>query len=60
MLTLVTAQAGTRHVVTSANTDAGPFSSRLYVNRGNTATLTAATHKTLKGATKWARKAVDQ
>lgn len=60
MLTQVTAQQGTRIVITSANTEAGPFDSRLYVNRGATATLVAATHKTLKGATAWARKAVAQ
>lgn len=46
---------GSRQVVTCEN-NPGSFSSRLYVNRGETATLTAAKHKTLAGARKWAAK----
>ena len=60
MFTQVTAQQGSRQVVTSANHPEGPFESRLYVNRGCTATLVSAKHKSLTGATKWARKAVSQ
>jgi hypothetical protein len=50
---------GSREVIISANTDAGPFSSRLYVNNGETATLVAAKAKTLKGARKQAEKMLD-
>ena len=60
MFSQVTAQQGSRHVVTSANTDQGPFESRLYVNRGNTATQVSAKHKSLNGAAKWAQKVVSQ
>jgi hypothetical protein len=46
-----------RRVVHShANTEAGPWESRLYVNGGETATLVCAEHKTEKGAEKWAHK----
>jgi hypothetical protein len=55
-----TISQGTRKVHITANSAAGPFSSRLYVNRGEIATLTAAKHKGLQGALRWARKAVDQ
>lgn len=47
---------GSREVVISANTGAGPFSSRLYVNHGETATLETAKAKTLKGAEKQAER----
>jgi hypothetical protein len=47
-------QNGSRVVVVIV-TDAG-FSSRLYVNNGETATLLSAKHKTLAGAQKWAAK----
>lgn len=33
-----------------------PFSSRLYVNHGETATLITAKHKTMAGVQKWAAK----
>lgn len=56
----ITAQVGTRQVITTSNDAAGPFWSRLYVNSGETATLLSATHKSLKGAAKWAQKAVSQ
>lgn len=51
-----TIQKGSRQVVISANTPQGPFSSRLYVNNGETATLTCAKAKTLKGAEKQAER----
>ena len=47
---------GSREVVISNQNTAGVFESRLYINRGQTATLTHATHKTLAGALKWANK----
>lgn len=54
----ITAKSGTRQVITTSNDSEGPFWSRLYVNNGETATLLNATHKSLKGAAKWAEKAV--
>jgi hypothetical protein len=49
---------GTRQVLINANTDAGPFNARLWVNVSATdmgdATLVARTFKTLAGAEKWA------
>lgn len=51
-----TTTSGSRQVVTTANTSEGPWSSRLYVNNGETATLTNASHKTEAGAQKWAKK----
>lgn len=39
-----------KQVIISANTPEGPFSSRLYVNGGETATLVSAKAKTLAGA----------
>jgi hypothetical protein len=47
-------QNGTRVVIVTE--DMGRFSSRLYVNNGETATLICAKHKTLKGAQRWAAK----
>jgi len=44
--------AGSRMVVISEG--GRGFSSRLYVNHGETATLTSATHKTKDGALRWA------
>jgi hypothetical protein len=49
-------RSGSREVIISANTPAGPFSSRLYVNNGETATLVTAKAKSLKGAEKQAQK----
>ena len=54
----VIAQNGNRVVRTCNQNSAGIFESRLYVNKGETATLTCAKHKTLAGAQKWAIKAV--
>ena len=36
------------------------YDSRLYVNNGNTATLTSARHKTEAGARKWADKVLNR
>ena len=47
---------GSREVYISNQNTAGIFESRLYVNRGETATLTHASHKTLTGAIRWANK----
>lgn len=54
----IIATNGNRVVRTSNQNSAGVFESRLYVSKGETATLTCAKHKTLAGATKWAQKAV--
>jgi hypothetical protein len=54
------ATQGTRQVLTTSNDAEGPFWSRLYVNNGETATMVSATHKSLKGAAKWAQKAITQ
>lgn len=52
---------GTRKVVTTEESfmtspDGFKFRSRLYVNKGETATLTCAKHRTMAGARKWAAK----
>ena len=44
-----------RIVIGFQNSEGGSWSSRLYVNGGETATLTSATHKTEKGARNWAK-----
>ena len=44
------------HLVRSNASLSGRWSSRLYVNDGETATLTFAKHKTREGAERWARK----
>lgn len=54
----VIAQNGNRVVRTCNRNSAAMFESRLYVNKGETATLVCAKHKTLAGAKKWAEKAV--
>lgn len=46
---------GSRKVITTSN-DGSSFSSRLYVNGGETATLVSSKHKTEAGARKWAAK----
>lgn len=46
----VTSATSSRQVVISANTAAGPFTCRLYVNHGETVTRVAKSAKTLKGA----------
>lgn len=47
--------SGSRVAVITANTEAGPFSTRVYVDQGRTATLTVKKAKTLAGARKQAR-----
>lgn len=45
---------GNRSVKSFTNGDGYSWNSRLYVNNGETATLTCAKHKTEAGARKWA------
>lgn len=55
---LTTAQNGNRIVKSSNQNSSEIWESRLYVNRGETATTVNAKHKTLKSAEKWAKKQV--
>lgn len=48
---------GNKQVVTTCQS--GKFSSRLYVDNGNVATLVTAKHSTEKGARKWASKVLE-
>lgn len=48
-------QRGTRKVISYSN-DGSRWSSRLYVNDGETATSITAKHKSRKGAEAWASK----
>ncbi len=50
---------GTRSVVTSYEPETGVYSSRLYVNGGDTATLQNAKHKSQRGMLKWASKVLE-
>ena len=50
---------GSRKVTTTASEPRGAFQSRLYVNDGQTATLLCTTHRTERGARKWARRVLD-
>lgn len=59
-MTKTTARNGSYQVKTISNRADGPFWSRLYVNHGETATNISATHSTLKGAERWAQRAVAQ
>jgi hypothetical protein len=52
----ITTKTGSRQVITTNQNTAGIWESRLYVNNGETATLTSAKHKTKEGAIKWANK----
>ncbi len=47
---------GSRKVISFSNGEGYGWSSRLYVNNGETATLTCAKHKTENGARAWADK----
>ena len=47
---------GSRIVKSFTNGEGYSWTSRLYVNNGETATLTCAKHKTEAGARKWAAK----
>lgn len=48
--------AGSRKVISFRNGEGYTWSSRLYVNHGETATLTSAKHKSEAGVRKWAAK----
>lgn len=50
--------SGSRIVISSRNEEGCIWSSRLYVNNGETATLIAAKHSTENGVRKWAAKAL--
>lgn len=54
--------SGAKAVAITANSEAGPFSARLYVNceagQLGDATLVAKRFKSLRGATKWAEEKV--
>lgn len=52
-------KSGTQSVISTSNGEGYSWSSRVYVNKGETATLVCAKHKTEKGARKWAAKALD-
>lgn len=47
---------GSRVVIASRNDATARWESRLYVNGGDTATATAAKHKTTFGALRWAKR----
>jgi len=47
---------GSRVVISFRNGEGYSWSSRLYVNNGETATLTCSKHKSEAGARKWAAK----
>jgi hypothetical protein len=47
---------GSRKVISARNGEGYDWSSRLYVNSGETATLRCAKHKSEAGARKWAEK----
>lgn len=51
---------GSRKVISFSNGEGYPWSSRLYVNNGETATMTNATHKGETGARRWAAKVLSQ
>lgn len=55
MIDFVT-QKGSRVVISWSQDGGRNWSSRLYVNGGETATTTEAKHKTRKGAEGWAKK----
>jgi hypothetical protein len=50
---------GTRRVISTSNGEGSPWSSRLYVNSGETATLICAKHKSEAGARKWAARTLE-
>lgn len=49
---------GTRQVIASRNDESSKWSSRVYVNGGETATLVTAKHSTDKGVRAWAAKQI--
>lgn len=52
----ITITNGTRQVISSRNDELSKWTSRLYVNGGETATLVSAKHSTDKGVRAWAAK----
>jgi hypothetical protein len=50
--------AGTRKIIATSNGAGRPFTSTLYVNGGETATLIRAKHKSEAGMRKWADKVI--
>jgi hypothetical protein len=48
--------SGSRKVIAFRNTEHDKWQARLYVNNGETATLTSGKFKTDKGLNKWAEK----
>jgi len=52
----ITITAGTKQVIASRNDESSKWSSRLYVNNGETATLVTGKHGTEKGVRAWASK----
>jgi hypothetical protein len=48
--------SGDRKVIATRNDEASKWHARLYVNGGETATLTSAKLKTTNGLTQWAKK----
>jgi hypothetical protein len=55
-MTTTTITNGNRRVIAIQNAEGSTWNARLYVNGGETATLTARKFKTLAGLEKWARK----
>ena len=54
-MTIIT-RNGSRQVISDNQNTAGVWESRLYVNNGETATLTCSKHKTESAARRWAAK----
>lgn len=52
--------AGTRKVIATRNDAASKWDARLYVNKGETATLSCGKFKTEKGLRNWAAKKLAQ
>ncbi len=50
---------GSRVVISDNRNTGGVWESRLYVNGGETATLTATVHKTQVGAIRWAKRILE-
>lgn len=55
-MTQIETRAGSRLVIAASNGEGAAWTSRLYVNGGETATLTTARHKSEAAARKWAAK----
>lgn len=55
-MTTIEIQSGSRKVIAFRNDEASQWIARLYVNNGETATLTSNKFKTESGLKKWAAK----